>query len=500
MQIFPQRLTWPANAKSALTFFPCATLPLDRQQKSYWITTVLCFLLISFGIIPLSASSDTSPGLGKTSVIDHWNDLQTYMNDKGVILQTINTLDILGNVSGGLRRKTSVAGDLDLLLILDGERFVGWNDTTFFLYGLGVYGEDPSKNIGDAQTVSNIAAPNDWKLFEAWYQQNFFQGRMSLLAGLYDVTSEFDVIRSSSEVFLNSSFGTGPEFASSGRNGPSTFPVTSLALRAQAILSDDIMIRAVIADGVPGNPNDPGGTQVILRQADGVLLATELTFYKQRKNQKRDSQKRDSQKILEQRPFRLTFQRVGRAAPIVYQGKYALGLWGYTTNFNDLSEVDTFDQPVKREGTYGIYGFAEQIVYREEEDPEQNLTLFARVGFADPRVNRFSQYYGGGIVYRGLLPNRDDDQFGIGAAAALNGSHYERAQQNAGISVDDAEIALEMTYAINVSPELVIQPNVQYIINPDTNPAIRNALVVGARLAVNLNWFEGPTTSVEIQQ
>ena len=417
------------------------------------------------------------------------------MNEKGVILQTLNTLDILGNASGGVRRKTAVAGDVDLLLNLNGEKLLNWKDATLFLYGLGVYGDNPSKNIGEAQTVSSIAAPNEWRLFEAWYQQNLLQDRLSFLVGLYDVTSEFDVIRSSSEIFLNSSFGTGPEFASSGRNGPSTFPVTSLALRGQAIVGDDVTIRAVIADGVPGDPNDPGGTNVILRKADGILIATELAFY-----DLQERKKRDQQNILKQRPFRLAFQRVGRAAPMVYQGKYALGLWGYTTDFDDLSDMDRSGKPIRREGTYGIYGLAEQIVYREPQDREQNLTIFARIGFADPRVNRFSQYYGGGLVYRGLIPRRDDDEIGVGVAAALNGSHFERAQQNAGDAVDNVEIALEMTYSFNISPEITIQPNLQYIINPDTNPAIKDAFVIGARLALNWNWFEGPTTSVEQQK
>ena len=468
---------------------------LAKSRQWHWGIFLICCLIVAISLLSISSHSKASSDSEELPFLDYWDDIQTYMNKKGVTFQTINTLDMLGNVSGGVRQKTAVTGDLDLLLILNGEKLVGWNDSTLFFYGLGVYGEDPSDNIGDAQTVSSIAAPSDWKLFEAWYQQNFFQDRVSLLTGLYDVTSEFDVIRSSSELFLNSSFGTGPEFASSGRDGPSTFPTTSLAFRAQAILREDLAIRAVIADGIPGNPNDPGGTQVILRQDDGLLIATELAYY-----DLRERKKRDPQTILKQRPLRLTFQRVGRAAPMVYQGKYALGLWGYTTDFNDLHRVENSGGPVKRDGMYGIYGLAEHIVYREPQDREQNLSMFARIGFSDPRVNRFSQYYGGGMVYRGLIPSRNDDEVGIGVAAALNGSHFKRAQRNTGIPVSDAEIALEMTYAINVSPELVIQPTMQYILNPNTNPTIRNAFVVGARLAVNLNWFEGPTTSVEIQK
>lgn len=46
----------------------------------------------------------------------------------------------------------------------------------------------------------------------------------------------------------------------------------------------------------------------------------------------------------------------------------------------------------------------------------------------------------------------------------------------------------------------ISQSDLQYIVNPSTDPTVRNALVVGVRLEVNLNWFEGPTTSVEIQK
>ena len=183
-----------------------------------------------------------------------------------------------------------------------------------------------------------------------------------------------------------------------------------------------------------------------------------------------------------------------------YAGKYALGLWGYTTNFDDLSDVDRTGNPIEREGTYGLYGLAEQIVYREPQDSEQHLTLFARFGLADPRVNRFSQYYGGGLIYRGLIPGRHDDEIGIGVAAAFNGSHFKRSQRRAGVSVDDSEIALELTYAFNLLPDIVLQPDVQYILNPANDPTVDHAFVAGVRLEVSINWFGGPPTSVEIQK
>ncbi len=406
-----------------------------------------------------------------------WKAFQSTMNDHGILVETTNTLDILSNVSGGIRRKTETVGDLDLLLTIDTKKLVsGWQGT-LFVYGLGTYGDDPSKHVGDIQAVSNIAAPNTWKLFEAWYQQNLFE-RFSLLGGLYDVTSEFDVMVSSSELFVNSSFGTGAELAASGKNGPSTFPATSLGIRGQAIVTDGLMIRAVVADGVPGDPNDPHGTHIQLREGDGLFGAMEFAYYKFRKGD-----------IDKGKPRRLTFRRVGRSAPLEYEAKAAIGFWGYTTSLDHLSKIDSSGEPVKRHGTYGMYGLAEYDVYHERDDTDQELTIFGRAGMADPRVNRFSQYYGGGLVYTGLLPGRKFDQTGIGAAAAVNSKYYKRSQRRAGQQVDTAEIALEVTHSIFVNHNLFIQPDVQYVINPGTVPGRKNAFVLGVRLEVNFNWF-----------
>jgi porin len=185
----------------------------------------------------------------------------------------------------------------------------------------------------------------------------------------------------------------------------------------------------------------------------------------------------------------LTFRRVGRSAPLEYEAKVALGFWGYTTSLDHLSKVESSGEPVKQHGTYGLYGLAEYDVYHEPGDTDQELTLFGRAGMADPRVNRFSQYYGGGLVYTGLFPGRKFDQTGLGAAAALNGKYYKWSQRRAGRSVDTAEITLEVTHSIFVNPNLIIQPDVQYVMNPGMVQGRHNALVLGVRLEFNSNWF-----------
>ncbi|MEX2490886.1 MAG: carbohydrate porin [Nitrospirales bacterium] len=441
--------------------------------------------LLLLCVDPAVANSEESQRIESLHEMrEQWKAVQSTMKDHGVRLDIVNTVDVLSNVSGGIRKKTATVGDLDLLLTIDMNKLIDDWKGTLFVYGLGTYGDDPGKHVGDIQAVSSIAGPNTWKLFEAWYQQNFFE-RFSLLAGLYDMTSEFDVMVSASELFVNASFGTGAEFAISGKSGPSTFPATALGIRGQAIVNDSLMVRAVLADGVPGNPNDTDGTHILINEDDGLFSALELAYYQFRPADTPDTKR----EILAGKPRRLTFRRVGRSAPHEYEAKVALGLWGYTTKLEHLSKVDNAGVPAKRDGTYGLYGLAEYDIYHEPGDTDQELTLFGRAGMADPKANRFSQYYGGGFVYTGLLPGRQFDQTGLGVAAAINGKYYKRSQRNAGQSVDTAEITLEATHAFFVNPDLIIQPDVQYVINPGTVPGRKNALVLGARLEVNFNWF-----------
>jgi porin len=132
------------------------------------------------------------------------------------------TGEAVGVPSGGVEQDVVYLDNLDATTTVRSDSLVGWPGLTAFAYGLGNQGGAPSTLVGDAQVTSNI---------EAWLQQTLGT-RASVLVGLYDLNAEFDVNRTGS-LFLNSAHGIGTPFGLSGRNGPSIFPVTSLAVRAR---------------------------------------------------------------------------------------------------------------------------------------------------------------------------------------------------------------------------------------------------------------------------
>ena len=107
---------------------------------------------------------------------------------------------------------------------------------------------------GPAGHQQHRGRPEAVKIYEAWYEHRFFDERLSLLAGLHDYNSEFDVLEYASD-FLNSSFGISPDIS---QVGPSIFPTTALAPRgSRRSRPAGSYLLAALYDGVPGDPELP---------------------------------------------------------------------------------------------------------------------------------------------------------------------------------------------------------------------------------------------------
>ncbi len=397
-----------------------------------------------------------------------WANLRNQLNNRGVQFDIRYDGEGFANVSGGLRRGATYLSNLNLQLTLDSQRVIGWPGATAFIYGLGVYGGQPSSFVGDAQGVSNIEAPTGWRLEEAWLQQNLFGNRFSVLFGRYDLNSEFYRLQSAS-LFLNSSFGIGPEFSQSGVEGPSIFPYTSVGGRFEIKPIDEIVLRTAVLDGVP--VDRPNGAKQIFAAGDGVLVVSEAAYL--------------YRPLATEQPHNRKF-RIGRNCCGIYTGKLAFGTWYYSATFDDLTRVNPEGLPARRHGSRGFYALSDWTVYQDAKDNDRAVTLFGQLGIGDPRVDRFAYYTGSGLTFSAPFPGRKEDEFGIAVSAAHNGTPFIKAQRNQGISSQRSEVSLEMTYLAQLGTHLAVQPDLQYVINPNTDPRIKNAVALMLRFELSL--------------
>ena len=371
----------------------------------------------------------------------------------------------LANVRGGARSGSTYGGGLHLKLTARGDG-LGWPGASAFVDVLTIRGGRPSRLVGDAQGTDNLEGPSGTLVEEAWVQHNFSDSDASILIGIYDLNSEFYRVAAAG-LFLNSSFGVGPEFAQSGIEGPSIFPRTSAGLRVAMKPTANTVLRAAVLDGVP--VVRPDGSHAAFRGGDGLLTVLEFAWL--------------SRGGVSPAPSSEIRDRIGRySALIPYNDKLAAGTWHYTKRFADLSDTDSTGAPLMRQGSSGAYVLGERLLVGDDARSGRRLSAFGQAGVSDVRTNRFGTYIGAGIVASGWGPMGEEDQAGLSVAQARNGHHYMLAQ--ASTPPRRAETTLELSYLRQASKYVTVQPDIQYVIHPNTDPALADALVLQIRFEI----------------
>jgi porin len=356
---------------------------------------------------------------------------------------------------GGLDQGTANLGKVDLALALDGGALFNTPGLTMFVRAIhDGSGAVTGEYVGDAQGISNIETIRATRVYELWSEWSQPGFASSFRVGLYDFNSEFDA-NGTGALFLNASHGIGKDVSQSGQAGHSIFPVTSLGGRARWALSPQWSLQAAALDAVPGDPEHPTRTTVSLSGQDGALLAVELA-------------------------------RAGERLK-----KFAIGSWRYTGHFDRIDSAADADQGIDGLSTSaadsgrssGTYVLAEAQLLQSSESEEQGVAGFARYGIANASVNRFGKYAGLGVVRTGVLA--DDDQLGLAFARAINGAPYRLSQAALGAPTDKAETALELTWRFSPREWLAVQPDIQYILNPNTDTQLSDALALGIRFELS---------------
>lgn len=343
--------------------------------------------------------------------------------------EAVYTGDLIGGVRGTRLKAGRALDNLDVVVEGDLERSVGWRGATVHAYILNNSGGEASQVSPTLQGVDNIEVSRArTRLYELWIEQRLGEGPLSLKAGLYDLNSEFYVTESSA-LFIAPSFGIGPEFSSSGANGPSIFPSTSLAIRAR-IDGERGYVQAAVFNADARTLGDPGGPNT--GWDDGSLAVAE--------------------------------------AGAGSDHRIALGAWRYTDPPSGESSVAS--------GVYALWERKQDLLGRE-------AWWFARGGVAHGPTLPIKAALQTGFVVNGPLSGRPDDTLGLGLAAAWlsNGARGERSL--AGDRPARAEVQAELSYRAQVTDRLAIQPDVQVIRNPD-GLANRWGATVGVRVEVLL--------------
>jgi len=433
----------------------------------------------------LSTASRSSNLLG-----DMWG-VRSLLSKYGMALSIVEQSEVLGNVTGGIRKGFEYDGLTTATLQLDTQRAFGWNGGLFNVSGLQIHGRNLSAdNLWSLQTASGIEADRATRLWELWFQQKFFDDKLDVRIGQQSIDQEF-MVSQNAGYFINTMFGWPMVPSADMPAGGPAYPLSALGVRGRLHVTESITFLAGVYNGSPVRDNSAPDPQVnnccgvSFPLSGGVLVIAELQY---------------------SYPAAGTVVQAGETDAL--PGTYKIGVWYDSETFADqrfdntglsLADPASTGIPATHRGDYAIYAVVDQMIYRAK-DSDQSVSIFVRPMVApqqDRNLINFS--INAGLTVHEPLPGRGNDVFGLGmgftrVSRSVSGFDGDTAMFSPGVysPIRSSETYVEVTYQYQVMPWWQIQPDIQYVFNPgsgivnpnDPTQRIKNELVVGARTTV----------------
>jgi len=386
----------------------------------------------------------------------HWCERETLTNDWFGLGERLSSRGITAglsltqvyqlNLKGGLsthRRAGRYAGSYDLELEFDLQKLLNLAGASIYISAEGSFSDGlDGSSVGSIFGLNaDAAGDRSIDLTQFYYEQALLGERLRIRVGKLDLSGGFDCrgcpvafdcnafANDETAQFLNGALVNNPTIP---------FPDNGLGIVAYLEPLDGFYLAAGVADA----------------QADKRETGLNTTFH-------------DEDYFFSIFEMGIAPQIPSRNGPL--QGTYRIGFW------YDPQDKDYLDGSGTKRDDVGLYLSFDQMIRRESDraDDDQGLGVFARYGLADEDVNEVKCFWSLGAQYKGLIPSRDNDVLGLGAA---QGSLSEAA----GLSSWN-ETVLESYYNIEITPWLHISPSVQYIANPSAGETKDDAVVVGFR-------------------
>jgi porin len=380
-------------------------------------------LLLQQSVSEVTSSEESQ---GRNHLLGEIGGLRNQLLDYGLDVQILLKAEAMGNLYQGNNHYIHTISHLDIISNLDLKKSFGLDNTYLTSHLLFNSGGFPNNTCLSSQGVSNIETAPVSTIYQLYLEKNFWADRFSVLFGLFDLNSEFDV-QEASTIFINPSHGIGAEFSKSGINGPSIFPYTSLALRVKYLFGGNNLLKFGIFDALPSVPNNFLDLRLSHNKDEGYLIAAEYKYAKDEIESNGD--------------------------------KFIIGSWFYTSESNKLFNYSNSSQK-----NFGFYSSYEKLLYSVST---RDVLSFFRVGYANRNVCPVDYYLGFGFTFRGMLKNRENDIIGISLAHAHKSDSFRKfLLDSENITIKEAESNIELTYVLQLTPYIKIQPDIQILINP----------------------------------
>lgn len=414
---------------------------LRRTSRSLGLAALL-------PLLPVVASAEPGAGGGwwqRSRLTGEWGGWRTAFAERGVEVDARYTTGLWSNLRGGFGTGTRYEGFAEWGLEADLDALLGWTGGGFALDGYSYHGGQPSSEllgVFPTQTVSGHETAVSIRFYEILLRQTWGDGRFLVEVGQLAADDDF-FVSDMAAVLLNGTFG----FLGFGRVREILpfFPLATPGAYLQARTGD---ARWEVHAGVY---NADVGEDESSNIGFGWSFDNGVSFLAELK---------------------------ARRSPFGRPGLYAVG--GAATS----AKVEDFSDGSTARGSYGLYALIDQLLVAQTPS-RPGLGFFLRGFVVPPKHRTLARWYVDfGLHLTRPLPGRGQDVLALGFAHVHFASDYVSALRAEGLGVSRRQSVLELTYRLQATPWLVVQPDLQFFFDPHFSR--RDATAIGLRAVVEL--------------
>jgi len=432
--------------------------------------------LLGVATLTLATCAQATPAFDSESpwMLGDWGGKRTELSQQGYDFKLDTVVEVGSNLHGGYNhdKATRYADQFALGAHMDLQKILGWHDAEFQVTLTNRNGDNISNDrIGDPRTGTISSSLEVWgrgnvtRLTDLWYQQKFFDQKLSVKVGRFNEGEDFNTFPCD---FQNLSF-CGSQVGNWGGGIWYNWPISQWAMRVKYQLTPELFVQVGAFEQNPSNLENDNNFKLSGSGTQGAVLPVELVW-----------------------------------APKVngLPGEYRLGYYYSTADSSDVYKDSngryaalSGEDYAPSSSKHGMWLTLRQQVTSQASDNSRGLSLFANGTLHDKKTNMIDNYVALGATYTGPFDARPKDDIGLAVGRihvnpayrkninlqnqANNVSDYN---DQAFLPVQDTEYNAELYYGVHVANWLTVRPNLQFIRHPGGVSQVDDALVAGLKI------------------